>query len=191
MATAHQPGKPLVVDGDLVLGAALAAEPEQQAAVADELHVAVAQRRQAIAVVVARVLGVADAHARRVEQADDDREDLFPGQSGQREVAAQAPAQPRQSFAECRHALELGAVAEQPPLRMVAILLSAACVASGRLQVPVRLAADPDVFVSGRDRKARDALELGLVGQLLVAEHVDELVALANAPDARQLASDT
>src|SRR4249919_3625331 len=68
---------------------------------------------------------------------------------------------------------------------MVAILLSAACVASRRLQVTVRLAADPDVFVGGWNCKARDSLELPLVRQRLVAEHVDELVALPYAPDAR------
>ena len=66
-------------------------KPEQQTAVAYELDMAIAQRREPVAVIVARVLGVADPDARRVEQTDDDGEHLFPRQSGQREIAAQVP----------------------------------------------------------------------------------------------------
>src|SRR4029079_1104838 len=48
VAMADEPGEPLVVDGDLVLGAALAAEPEQQAAGAGETEQAGCTRAQDI-----------------------------------------------------------------------------------------------------------------------------------------------
>ena len=78
MASPHEARESLVVNGDLVLGAALAAKAEQQPSVRNEPDMPVAQRRESVAAVVALVLGIADAHPRRVEQAYDEREYLFP-----------------------------------------------------------------------------------------------------------------
>jgi len=47
---------------------------------------------------------------------------------------------------------------------MVAVLLPAARVTRGRLQVAARVAADPDVAVRGRYRQCADAREHALVG---------------------------
>ena len=74
MAAPHQLDETLVVDCNLVIGATLAAESEKQPAVAYELYVAILQCREAVAVVVARILVVADSKPGRVEQADDDGE---------------------------------------------------------------------------------------------------------------------
>ena len=63
----------------------------------------------------------------------------------QREVGLHALPDPRQRRAELEHALELAGVARQPPVGVIAVLLAAARVASGRLQVAVRLRADPDL----------------------------------------------
>src|SRR6202040_296791 len=105
MAVTNHTGKPPVIDGDLVLGATLAAKPKQQSPVAHELHVAIAQRREAIAVVVARIFGIADAHARDVKKTDDDRQHLFPWQAFLCEIATQTSSQARQAFAKRRHPL--------------------------------------------------------------------------------------
>ena len=81
------------------------------------LHVLVAQRRQTVGLVRARVLFVADADQRLVEQAHDHGEHLVLRQPGQREILLQAPAQPRQLRAEIDHARELAVVARRAPLR--------------------------------------------------------------------------
>ena len=94
-----------------MIGATLAAESEKQPAVAYELYVAVLQCREAIAVVVARILVVADSKPGRVEQADDDGEHFFSRQAGQREIPAEPQPQSRQRFAEFDHALELRTIA--------------------------------------------------------------------------------
>ena len=68
---------------------------------------------------------------------------------------------------------------------MIAVLLAAARVASGRLQVAVRARADPDVLVRRRDRERADALQLGRVAHpLAVGADVGEVVADAEAADA-------
>ena len=90
MAAPHQLDQTLVVDCNLVIGATLAAESEKQPAVAYELHVAILQCREAVAVVVARILVVADSKPGRVEQADDDGEHFFSRQAGQREIVAES-----------------------------------------------------------------------------------------------------
>src|SRR5207237_10666218 len=90
MAAPHQLDQALIVECNLVIGATLAAESEKQPAVAYELYVTVLQCREAVAVVVARILVVADSKPGRVEQADDDGEHFFSRQAGQREIVAES-----------------------------------------------------------------------------------------------------
>src|SRR3954471_15553397 len=54
----------------------------------------------------------------------------------------------------------LGLIAHLPPARVIAVLLAAASVPTGRLQVPVRRSADPHVGPGRRDRQRLDSLDL-------------------------------
>ena len=69
MALAHEAYEAPVVDGDLMLGAAFAAEAEQELAIAHELHVAVAQGRQPKRLVGAGVFLVPHADERSLQEA--------------------------------------------------------------------------------------------------------------------------
>ena len=64
-----------------------------------------------------------------------------------------------QRLGEGDHPREVVGAAVGPPARVVAVLLAPACVATGRLQVPVRPRADPDVRPRGRDDDRADPLE--------------------------------
>src|ERR1700686_2345212 len=90
MAATNQTGEPAVIDGDLLFRPTLAAKTKQQPPVANELHVAIAQRREAVTVVVARIFGIADADTRDVKKTHDDRQHLFPWQAFLCEIATQA-----------------------------------------------------------------------------------------------------
>jgi len=67
LATAHQPCKPGILDGHIVLRAALAAELKQNLAGRRKPRMTIAQRREAEAAVAARILGIADAQLRRIQ----------------------------------------------------------------------------------------------------------------------------
>ena len=88
-----------VAQRDSVLHAALAAEAEPHRR-AVHAHLARAQRGEAEGVVGARVLLVADADARGLEQAHDGGEHLVARQAGEREVLADAAADARQRLAK-------------------------------------------------------------------------------------------
>jgi hypothetical protein len=135
VAAPDDPHEPLVVDDDLVHRAALRPKLEQKAARAQEADVTVAQRGQAVAVVVAGVLGVAHAYPRCVEQAHDGREHFFARQSAAREIATHAATELRQGVAEFDHPLELGAVAQTPPVGVIAILLAPPHIPARRLEM--------------------------------------------------------
>jgi hypothetical protein len=89
---------------------ALAAEAEAHRR-AFHLHVPAAQRREAEGLVLARVLLIADADERLVEQADDGGEHLVARELLALQVALDAIAQQRQHLAELEHVAELGAIA--------------------------------------------------------------------------------
>jgi len=68
---------------------------------------------------------------------------------------------------------------------MVSVLFSAARVASGRLQVPVRMRTDPHVGPRGRDDEGEDAAEHGGVAKGPTGRgHVAEPAPDPDAPDA-------
>src|SRR5438105_13612072 len=136
VTTTHEVRETPVADRDLVIGAALAGKAQHQLSIADKVHMAVAQRGQSVTVIVSCVLGIADTQPRRVEQADDDREHLISRHALTRDVASQAAAEPRECFGKGRHALELLAIADETPVRVIAVLLASARVAARRLQLP-------------------------------------------------------
>ena len=67
---------------------------------------------------------------------------------------------------------------------MIAVLLPAARVAAGRLEMAVGARADPDLLVRRRDRESADAAQLvGVADPLAVGADVGEAVAVADAAD--------
>jgi hypothetical protein len=175
---------------DVVVDAALAAEAELDLAAVD-LHVAVAQRGQAVGLVLARILVIPDAHHGRFEQVDDGRQHLLARQAGQAEGAVDFLADLRQRLAELDHALVLHLVAHLAPFGVVAVLLAPARVAPGGLQVAVGLRADPDLGPGRRDGQRLDAFQGGFVVDRLAARvEVAKAVALRLAADAGPVVED-
>ncbi len=142
------------VDG--VLLAALADELEADGRPLD-LHVLVAQRRQAVGAVGAGVLDVADANVGQLHQPQHRGQHLVARQTAAGQVGVDALAQPRQRRAELGQAVVLGLVAGGAPLRVVAVLLAPPRVAAGGLQVAVGARADPHLDPGGRDAQRLDA----------------------------------
>src|SRR5690606_37009 len=139
LATPQQPHQARVVEDDVVVLPALAAEAETGAATAQELDMAVAQRSQAEGTVVARVFGVADPDQGLAHDRHYHRHYLLARKARARQVGAQAPAQLRQCLAERDDAIELALAAHLAPARVVAVLLATARIASGGLDVPARI----------------------------------------------------
>ncbi|MCW0466763.1 hypothetical protein NB705_003836 [Xanthomonas sacchari] len=191
LAAADQLDQVHVVDLDVVLLAALAAELQPRPAALDEGQVAVAQRGQAVGAVAACVFGIAHAHQGLGHQRHHHRQHLVARVAGQRHVATQAPAQPRQGLAEGDDALELAVAAHLRPVDVVAVLLAPARVAAGGLQVAVVARADPHFGVGRRDRQLADALQGGRIAhRAAVRQTVAEPLAGAAADDARLLVAD-
>src|SRR4029079_9775383 len=103
-----------VVESRLVELAALAAELELDARARD-LHVAIAQRREAERIVRLRVALVADAKARRFEEAHEGGEHLLARQARALQVLGDATAYRRQCARELHHVVELVRVALLAP----------------------------------------------------------------------------
>ncbi|ANH67564.1 hypothetical protein ABE85_08290 [Mitsuaria sp. 7] len=69
------------------------------------------------------------------------------------------PPQPGQALAEVQQQAELVLAAQGHPVRVIAVLLAAAGVTRGGLDMAIVTRADPDVLVGRRDRQGADALE--------------------------------
>src|SRR5262249_14428548 len=138
-------GKASIVELQFVRHAALPAEDEPHLR-SRHLHVPVPHRRQAVRVVVARVLFVADANERLLEQPDDRGEDFRARKARSPQVGVGTTTNPGKRAAEVDEAAVLARVADLAPLRVIAVLLAAARVAAGRLEMTARLGTDPDVL---------------------------------------------
>src|SRR5262249_38611209 len=125
LALLHDARELAVGDRDGVLDAALAAEGEVELP-ALHLDVPPAQRGEAEGTVLARVLVVADADQRLVEQRHDGREDLPPRELARAQVALDALADLREGLAELEHAPEFRLIARVAVQRVVAVLLAPA-----------------------------------------------------------------
>ncbi|VWC30193.1 hypothetical protein BPS26883_06363 [Burkholderia pseudomultivorans] len=184
-AAPHDSRDARIVDRHVVLDAALADEAQPHLPRFD-LQMPLAQRRQPVRLVLARVFRVADARERRVEQPDDRRDDLLARHAGPREVARDAGADTRQRERERGHSRILVRVARRSPLRVIAVLLAPARVAAGRLQMAARVRADPDVGVRGRNRERVDSRDLVRIADpLAVLRVIREAVAHATTRVAR------
>ena len=113
-------------------------------------------RRQAERSVDACVLLVADTDQAQLEQSHDRREHLVSRQALRGQVLPAAPPDPGQRSRERDHPLEVLGTAPLAPLRVIAVLLPTACVATRRLEMAVRPRADPDIGPGGWDGESRD-----------------------------------
>src|SRR6266851_879711 len=179
--TRHAP----VFEADRNLDAALALEQKPHGRAA-HVDVPVAQRGQAERVILPGVLLVADAQERGLEQADDGTDHLLLRQPFPAQVGRRAPADPRQRPGELGHAVELVRVASLAPPCVVEVLLAAACVTAGRLEVAPGTRRDPHVLPRRRDGKGADPVERAHVadGPAGLPE-VLEVLAPAHAADSR------
>src|SRR5690606_25241807 len=139
-------------------------------------------------VVGAGVLLVSDADEGFLEQGGDGGEDLFAREALELQMAANGYAEGGQGAGEDEHGVELGFLADLAIAGVVAVLLAAALVAAGGLEVAVGVGADPDIGPGGRDGQGLDAGEGGLVAEGFAAgAHVGEAPAGPLAGDARGL----
>src|SRR5688500_17559119 len=83
--------------------------------------------------------------------------------AGKRDVVLDALANALEDLAEVEHPAELRLVANATIHGMVAVLLPAAGIARGDLEVPALRRADPDIGPRRRNDERREALELRLV----------------------------
>src|SRR4029079_13606578 len=90
-------------------------------------------------------------------------------------VGGNARAKLRQDGGKLLEPVELVAVAMRTPLRVIAVLLPAAGVAAGRLQVSFRIRTDPDVLPRRRNRKRANAFQIRWIANgSAVGAHVTE-----------------
>ncbi len=148
-----EPGQPLVGQLDAPHLSRLAAEVKANRRPAN-LGVLIVQRGEAVGAIGARVFFVTHADQRVLEQEHDDRQDFVARQPRQLEIAAHPPAHPRQGGPERQHPPVFFLIANFPPPRVVAVLLAATGVATGRLQVTVGERTDPNVAPRRRDHQA-------------------------------------
>ena len=191
LAAAHDLRHARVLERGLVHHAALAAKAQPQR-LALHRRMPVAQRGQAVGTVAARVLLVAHAHQRGVEQPHQRGQHLRPGRRARAlaglQVALHPRADARQRAREGLEPVELGLVLQRAPVGVVAVLLAAARIEARGLQVAVGQRADPHLVVGRRYRQHADARELVRVAHPLAARvAVAKLRAVPQAPDARHV----
>ncbi|MNE59982.1 hypothetical protein D3C80_1551040 [compost metagenome] len=91
-----------------------------------------------------------------------------------------------QGLGEGQHAPVLVLVAQFAPLRVVAVLLAATGIATGCLQMPLRVGADPHICVGRRNHQRGYARKGGAVAHpLAIGIQVNEAVAPASPGQAR------
>lgn len=155
---AHDPRDAPVGKSDFVRHAAFSLEAQPKRGAAD-LRLALAQGRKTEGVVVPGILGIADAHERCLEQANDRGNHLLARQPRPRKIARDAPANARQGAGESGEPRIFRLVAHLAPARVIAILLASSRVAAGRLDMALRARADPHLLPGRRDGEAANSLE--------------------------------
>ena len=94
-------------------------------------------------------------------------EHTIPIESASAQIRRNASAHIRQRLRHLQHPVELLLVAFLLPLLVIQVLAAARGIGADRLDVAVRMRADPDVLPRGRNDQILDAGERGLVGQRL------------------------
>ena len=167
---------------DQVLLPALSLELEAQRS-PEYLHVAVAQRGQPERFVLLRILHIADAHERRLQQPCHRSQHLLAGQAGALQVFLYAVSDDRQHRAEGDHAAEFGAVPDLAIEGVIAVLLATLGIPADRLNVSKLTGTDPHVGPGRRDHQRADTFQLPLVAYgLPIGCEITEAVTTADTP---------
>jgi hypothetical protein len=122
------------------------------------------QRRQAIAVILLRIIVVADPNEGGLEKMNDGGKDFLSREASKGHVLANLRADGRKSLGELHHMFHIWCFRGPLETLMVAILLASLGIATRRLDVTVRRRADPDVCPGG-DGERLDAPEDVHLGQ--------------------------
>src|SRR5690606_4149398 len=189
-ALLDEPRQALIGHIDVLLDAALAAELKADR-IALQVDVLRAQRRQPKRLVDARVLLVADADQRRLQEPDDASQHLLAGQAAHAQVVVGALADDRQDGGEVHQMVVLVSVADLAPALVVDVLLPAAVVPPGGLNVAGGVWADPDISPGRRNGQLLDPrAHLAVADRLAVRVAVAEATPSSPASDARALVGD-
>ena len=186
LATPDPASDALIVDHDLLWLAAFASKLKPRLATAQELDMAVAQRRQSVGPVRAHVLIVTDPQQGVGHDRDHQRKDGLALESCLGEIASKPAAQAGQGLTKRHDAFELLLATGLTPSRVISVLLSVARVAARRLQVATRGAADPYVVIRRRDGQRANPLQSRRIAHLpAIGVVVAETIAPAQTTQAR------
>ena len=130
-------------------------------------EMAAAQRGRAEALVVAGIFFIADAHMLPVEQPDDRGEDGVASSLRRLRSLSTRRAELGQRVAEFEAAFIFGGVLLGAVIGVIAILLAAARVLAGGLDMAVGILAEPGVGVGGGRRDGVQPVDLVAVGDAL------------------------
>ena len=184
-ALSHDPYETWMADVHTMMLAALPTEVELQTLLPNS-HMAVTHRCEAEGPVGLRVFVVADADEAFLEQLHHRGEYLFAREPPMRQCRGGARPDSREDRREQVNMLELGVVAVRAPRIVIAVLLPAACIASGRLQVAAGIGTDPDVGPCGRNYERADTRQgRAVTDSMAVSVDVSKLLSVHVSPDPR------
>jgi hypothetical protein len=147
-----------IVDIALVAISAFAAEAEMNVA-ALNARMAIAQCRQPEALVLLGVFVVADAEQSQLHHAYNGSQHALARQPRSFQIFLDTRADQRQHARESKQLAVLGVVAYFAPARMIPILFASTLIATRRLQMPIRIAADLHLFPRRGYRQCADAFQ--------------------------------
>src|SRR5690606_14238427 len=104
-------------------------------------------------------------------------------------VVPDLSAQSADSARECAELSELGAVAKLAPVRMIDVLLAPALVTPGRLDVPARILAVPNLRPGRRHReRGEPRSDHGIADALAAGTQINEAASVAAPRESRLIA---
>ena len=163
LAAFDDPRRGCVGDRQGALDAALPLEAHLHGA-AGHLGMAVAQGGRAVALILLGIGLVADADAADVEQADHGRDHGVAAQRALPEIGLDPLPELRQRLAKAPAAIIFRRLLLLAEAGVIAILLAALVVIADRLDVAVRVRAEPGVAISGRQADRVEAVDSVAVG---------------------------
>ena len=169
---------------DFMRLSALAAEHESKGR-GPNPRVPVLHRRDAVGVIVAGILFVADANQRLFQKPDDGREHALAGKASPPQIGRGARTDSWQSPRERTQAAQFRFISDDAPARVIAVLLPAPRITPGRLQVAVGIRTDPHVPPRRRDAQRTRAPSGQPIDGLAVLLDVPESFGRTDPPDAR------
>ena len=149
--------------------------------------VAIAEGCEAIGAVLLRVLIIAHADQRSIEQLHDSRQDFLARDTRKSQVAPNSCADTRQRPGKIWKALELREIAMTSPGVMISILLATAGIPAGRLNMAVRGWRNPNTRPSRRDNQRPNSVKVAGFAQqpLAVRQNINKSLSASDAANTR------